>query len=146
MHRLRTADAGIEEGEEDRPIAAASRRRGIATGQQPSDLLRGQGRHDRLGQADVAEAAEGVVGGVAGGTQPVPEAAHLAEVAVPGAGAVVGEAGEVGDHVIGPEPVRVHGPPVLLEAALEAGERLAIGLRRAGRFALRAHSGRGRWR
>ena len=36
--RLGTADAGIEEGQEDRPIAAAPHRGGVATGQQPTDL------------------------------------------------------------------------------------------------------------
>ena len=93
--RFGTADAGIEEGEEDRPIAAAPHRGGVAAGKQPGDLGRGQGRHDRVGQADVAEAAEGVVGGIAGGAEPGAEAAHLAEVAMAGGGTVGGEAGEV---------------------------------------------------
>ena len=78
------------------------------------------GGHDRVGQADVAEAAEGVVVGIASGVQPTEEAAHLAEVAVAGIRAVVGEADEIGDDVIGTEAVRVQGRPVFPEAAAEA--------------------------
>ena len=140
--RLRTADAGIEERQEDRPIAAPPHRGGIAAGQQPSDLLRGQGRHDRLGQAHVAEPPEGIVAGIAGGAQPGPEAAHLAEGAVAGGGTEAGEAGEVGDDVIGAAAVRIERGCVLLEAAQEAGERLAVGGEGAGRFPLDAQRAR----
>ena len=139
--RFGTADTGIQQRQEDRPIAAAAHRRGVAAGQQPSDLLGDQGRHDRLGQADVAEAAEGVVGGVPGSAQPGAETTHLAEVTVAGGGPVVGEASEVSDHVIGPEPVGVQRGPVLLKAAGEAGQRLTVGGDRAGRLALDGTAG-----
>ena len=79
----------------------AHRGGGIAAGQQAPDLGGREGRHDRLGQTHGAEAAEGIVGGGAGGAQPGAEAAHLAEGAVAGGGALGGETGEGGDHVIG---------------------------------------------
>ena len=133
--RFRTADAGVQQREEDRAIAAAHGRCRIAAGEQAGDLGGRQRRHDLARQADVAEAAEGVVGGIAGGAQPGAEAAHLAEVAVTGVGAAGGEAGEVGDDVIGAEGFRIQGCPILDEAALEPRERLPIGLDGAGRLA-----------
>ena len=139
--RLRAADARVQQRQEDRAIAAAHLRGGVAAGEQAGDLLRCQRRHDPAGQADVAEAAERVVGGIAGGAQPGAEAAHLAEVAVTGVGAAGGEAGEVGDDVVGAEAVRIQRRPILDEAAGEAGQRLPIGLDGAGRLALEGTAG-----
>ena len=111
--RFGTADTGIEQGEEDRPIAAAHDRGGLAAGEQAADLGRRQRRHDRVGQADVAEAAEGVVGGIAGGVQPTEEAAHLAEVAVASIGPMGGEPGQVGDDVVGTDLAGIPAAPRL---------------------------------
>ena len=133
--RFGTADAGVQQREEDGAIAAAHDRGAVAAGDQAGDLRGRQGRHDLAGQADIAEAAEGVVVGVAGGAQPGAEAAHLAEIAVAGIGAVGGEADEIGDDVIGTEAVRIQRRPILDEAAGEAGQRLPIGLDGAGRLA-----------
>ena len=58
-----------------------------------------------------------------------------------GVGAAGGEADEVGDDVVGPDAVRVQRSFVLLEAALEARERLAVGGDRAGRLALHRAAG-----
>ena len=115
----------------------------VAESQPPQapDLGGHLGRHDRLGQTHGAEATEGVVGGGAGGAQPGAEAAHLAEGAVAGSGALGSEAGEGGDHVIGAAAVRVQRGPVLLETALEARERLAVGGDRAERLALDGTAG-----
>ena len=88
LDRLGAADAGVQQREEDRAITAAHHRGGVAAGEQAGDLRGAQRRHDRAGQPHVAQAPERVVGGVAGRAQPVPEAAHLAEVAVAGIGAV----------------------------------------------------------
>ena len=58
-----------------------------------------------------------------------------------GGGTMGGEAGQVGDDMVGAEVVRIQRGPVLLEAAGEARERLAVGLRRAGRLALDGTAG-----
>ena len=60
---------------------------------------------------------------------------------MPGVGAAGGEAGEVGDDVVGAEAVRVKRRPVLLQATGEAGERLAVGGDRAGRLPLHRAAG-----
>ena len=58
-----------------------------------------------------------------------------------GIGAVGGEAGEVGDDVIGADGVRIQGCPILDEAAAKAGQRLPIGLDGAGRLAFDGAAG-----
>ena len=139
--RFGTVDAGVQQREEDRAIAAAHDGVGVAAGDQAGDLRGRQRRHDLAGQPHVAQAPERVVIRVAGRAQPGAEAAHLAEVAVTGVGAAGGEAGEVGDDVIGADGVRIQGCPILDEAAGEAGQRLPIGLDGAGRLALDGTAG-----
>ena len=117
---------------EDRAITAAHDRGAVTAGEQTGDLRGRQRRHDFAGQTDIAEAAEGVVLRVAGRAQPVTEAAHLAEVAVTGVGAEGGEAGQVGDDVIGADSVGIERHPVLPSAADEAAEGLAVGADGAG--------------
>ena len=73
LDRFGTADAGVQEREEDRAIAAAHHRGSVAAGEQAGDLRGCQGRHDLAGQPHVAQAPERVVIRVAGRAQPVPE-------------------------------------------------------------------------
>ena len=135
LDRFGAAEVGVEQREEDRAVAAAHHRGAVVAGEQAGDPRGRQGRHDRPGQADVAEPAEGVVVGVAGGAQPGAEAAYLAEGAVAGGRAEAGEADEGGDHVVGADPVRIQGRLILDKAAAKTGQRLPVGLDGAGRLA-----------
>ena len=117
LDRFGTADAGVQQREKDRPVAAAHHRGGVAASDQAGDLRGCERRHDLAGQPHVAEAAERVVVGVAGGVQPTEEAAHLAEVAVASIGPMGGEPGQVGDDVVGTDLAGIQRRPVFPEAA-----------------------------
>ena len=58
LDQLGAADAGVEQGEEDRLVARAHRRARVAAGEQLADVVGREGLHDALREADVAHAAE----------------------------------------------------------------------------------------
>ena len=76
LDELGAADAGIEQGDQDRLIPCADRRRRIATCEQPGDVVGGEGPDDPLREADVPERPERTLRQVAGLDEPVEEAAR----------------------------------------------------------------------
>ena len=125
------ADAAVEQGQQQRPIAQAHRRDGIAGVEQLGDLFSAEGLDDAQGDLHVTQAAEGGVLEEARALPPGEETAPLAKVAVPGLASEMRGALEVGDHMRGADRAHVLRRAVLAQRPLEALERPAIGLQGA---------------
>ena len=144
--QLGAADAGVEEEEHHGGIAPTDGGGGIARRQQARELGGGEGLYDLGREADVAQAAEGRVLEEAGGHAPVEEAAHLAEVAMAGGGAAGLKGLAVADHGRGLDGRGLIGHALGGDAALEAGQGLAVAALGCMARGPRSGSGRDRGR
>ena len=134
--QLGAADAGVEEEQHHGGIAPPDGGGGIARRHQARELGGAEGLYDLGRETDVAQAAERRVVEEAGGHAPVEEAAHLAEVAMAGGGPAGLKALAVADHGRGLDGRGRIGHPLRGDAALEPGQRLAVGALGAWREAL----------
>ena len=130
------ADAGVEEEQHHGGIAPPDGGGGIARRHQARELGGAEGRYELGREADVAQAAERRVVEEAGGHAPVEEAAHLAEVAMAGGGPAGLKGLAVADHGRGLDGRGLIGHSLRGDAALEPGQRLAVGALGAWREAL----------
>ena len=136
--QLRVAQAGVQEEQDDRPVAAAVLLGRVAHSEERLDLLLGQGLDHLLLHAHVGDACEGVPRAGAHPQAPGEEGAGLAEAAVPGAerNAAVGDHFEEGIHVGRAEGRHIVGQPLRDADGLEAAQRLRVGVDRARALAL----------